>query len=102
MKIIRLISDYIEEEIGDARKYASKALELKYEYPDTSKLLYTLSTEELDHASRLHKVIVGLIDTYRQTKGEPPKEMMFVYDYLHKKQIDATAEVKNLQTMYRE
>ena len=102
MKLIRLLSDYIEEEIGDAHKYAQKALELKHEYPDTSKLFYTLSTEELDHANRLHKVVVNLIETYRSEKGEPPKEMMFVYDYLHKKQIDRTAEVKNLQAMYRE
>lgn len=102
MKIIKKVSEYIEEEIGDARKYVTKALECKEEHPDASKLFYTLSTEELDHAMRLHKLVVNLIESYRSVNGEPPKEMMFVYDYLHKRQIDATAEVKNLQAMYKE
>ena len=102
MKMIKLISEYIDEEIGDARKYASKALECKEEYPETSKLFYTLSTEELDHATRLHKAVVNLIEVYRSENGDPPKEMMFVYDYWHKKQIDNTAQVKILQAMYRE
>ena len=96
-----MISEYIEEEIADAKKYATKALECKDEYPETSKLFYTLSTEELGHMERLHKAVVNLIEIYRRDNGEPPKEMMFVYDYLHKKQIEETAEVKILQEMYR-
>ena len=43
-----------------------------------------------------------IIKKYRETKGEPPADMMAVYDYLHKKQIDKALEVKALQTMYKE
>ena len=102
MKIIEQMCEYIEEEIEDADKYVTKALEVKDERPELSKLFYTLSTEELDHMNRLHKAVVNMIEEYRRDNGEPPKEMMFVYDYLHKKQINSTAAVKNLQQMYRE
>ena len=100
MKIIEKLSDCIEEEIGDSEKYARKALEYKDDFPETAKLFYTLSLEELEHVNKLHNAVVALIDNYRKSEGEPPKEMMAVYDYLHKKQIDRVSEVKILQTMF--
>lgn len=100
MKIIERLSDCIEEEIGDSEKYARKALEYKNDYPETAKLFYTLSLEEMEHVNKLHGAVVDLIDGYRKEQGEPPKEMMAVYEYLHKKQIDRVAEVKMLQSMF--
>ena len=100
MKIIEKLSYCIEEEISDSEKYARKALEYKNDYPETAKLFYTLSLEEMDHSNRLHGAVVDLINKYRDEHGEPPREMMAVYEYLHKKQIDRVAEVKMLQSMF--
>lgn len=100
MKIIEKISDYIEEEISDSEKYAKKAVEYKAEYPDTARVFYTLSLEEMEHMNKLHNAVVYLIDKYREEKGEPPKEMLAVYEYLHKKQIDRVAEVRMIQSMF--
>lgn len=100
MKIIEILSDCIEEEISDSEKYAKKALEHKSVYPETAKVFFTLSLEELEHMNRLHNAVVFLIDKYRREQGEPPAEMMAVYDYLHRKQIDRVADVKRLQAMY--
>lgn len=100
MKIIEILSDCIEEEIGDSEKYARKALEYKNDYPETAKLFYTLSLEEMEHSNKLHGAVVDLIESYRRSSGDPPKEMMAVYEYLHKKQINRVAEVKMLQSMF--
>jgi len=100
MKIIEILSDCIEEEISDSEKYAKKALEHKTDFPETAKVFYTLSLEEMEHMNKLHEAVVSLIDKYRREQGEPPKEMLAIYEYLHKKQIDRVAEVKMLQTMF--
>ena len=101
MKIIQTLSDRISEEISDARFYVQLALEQRDQRPDLSRLLYALSTEEMGHMSRLHDAVAGIIEEYRRTSGEPPADMLAVYDYLHRKQIEAAAEVKTLQSMYK-
>lgn len=102
MKIIRMLSDMIEDEIEGACEYVKKALEWREEYPDVAATLHTLSQEELKHITRLHGLVVDLIQRYREKQGEPPVEMMAVYEYLHKKHIDKVAEIKRYQEMYKE
>ena len=102
MKIIKILSEKIKEEIHDAKDYVSMALEYKEEWPELSRTLYNLSTQEMEHMNLLHNEVASIIKKYRETKGEPPVEMMAVYDYLHKEQIEKAAEVKTLQNMYKE
>ncbi|MBQ3330289.1 MAG: hypothetical protein IJG87_03825 [Ruminococcus sp.] len=101
MKIIRELSDMIEDEIDGALDYARKAVELKGEHKKLADALYELSTEEVSHISRLHDEVVRLIDKYKAEKGEPPADMMAIYDYLHKKHIAKVAEIKRYQEMYK-
>ena len=49
----------------------------------------------------LHNEVVDIIESYRREKGEPPEAMLAVYEYLHKRQIDRSGEVKALQAMYK-
>ena len=96
------MSEYIEDEIGDATKYAKLALEWKDKKKELADVFFMLSNEEMKHMQALHNEVVKLIEESRKTNGEPPASMMAVYDYLHKKQIDHAAEAKSYQAMYRE
>lgn len=102
MKIIKVLSEKITEELCDAKAYAKLALEYKDEYPDVSRDFYNLSLQEMDHKTVLHNKATELIKHYRETEGEPPADMLAVYDYLHKQHIEKALEVKTLQTMYKE
>ena len=102
MKIIKTLSEKIQEEICDSKAYATLAIEYKEERPDLARTFYSLSLQEMDHMNILHNSVTEIIKHYRETNGEPPADMLAVYDYLHKQQIDKTLEVKMLQSMYKE
>lgn len=102
MKIIKILSKKIEEEICDAKDYAKMALKYKEEYPGLSRTLFNISLQEMEHMGLLHNEVADIIKKYREEHGEPPADMMAVYNYLHDEQIDKAAEVKALQNMYKE
>ena len=102
MKVMKKLSEHIEEEIGDAECYAKWALETKEEYPSLADTLYKISLEEMGHMEALHKEVVKLIEDYRKNEGEPPAGMLAVYDYLHERQIEEAKEAKTYQQMYKE
>ena len=94
MKIIKTLSKHINDDIEDALHYAKLALKYKDENKALATAFYTLSTEELKHATMLHGEAVKIIEEYRKTNGEPPAAMLAVYNYLHEEQIEKTQKVK--------
>ena len=102
MKIIKCLSQQIEDEMEDADKYIDLAMKWKSDEPDTADLFYALSLEEMGHMEKLHNEVVELINTYRNEHGEPPKEMMILYEYLHEMHIKTATQIKVKQGMYKE
>ena len=100
MKIINALSEKIEEEIEDAKSYAEMAIKYKEEYPELARTLYTISTQEMEHMNLLHNEVTSIIKKWRDMNGEPPADMMAVYEYLHKRHIEKAVEAKNMQSMY--
>ena len=101
MKIIKKLSEYISEEVSDAKKYAECAVKYKSEYPELSKLFLSLSGEEMGHMERLHRAVTELIEKYRREHGEPPAAMLAVWEYKHEEHIEAAEEVIVLQGMFK-
>lgn len=101
MKIIKCLSQKIEDELHDADEYIDLAMKWKSEQPDTADLFYDLSVEEMDHMEKLHNEVVELIEQYRRDHGEPPKDMMVLYEYLHEMHIKNATQIKVKQGMYK-
>ena len=101
MKIIKCVSEKIEEELHDAQDYIDLAMRWKQDEPKTADLFYELSLEEMGHVEKLHQEVADLIADYRTDHGDPPKEMMTLYDYLHEKHIGQATEIKVKQGMYK-
>ena len=101
MKIIKCLSQLIEEEMQDADKYIDLANRWKSEEPDTADLFYELSLEEMGHMEKLHEEVTELIEEYRKEHGEPPKDMMILYEYLHEMHIKTATQIKVKQGLYK-
>ena len=101
MKIIKCLSEYIEDELEGAEEYAKKALKIKEDYPEVADMLWIMSNEEMKHVQNLHGLVAKIIQQYRAAEGEPPEGMMAVYEYLHEKHIETAKGIKVLQEMYK-
>ena len=101
MTIIKCLAEKVEDELKDAEEYIDLAMQWKSEQPDAAELFYELSTEEMGHMERLHQEVTEIIEDYRQKHGEPPKDMMTLYNYLHEKHIAKATMIKVKQGMYK-
>jgi Mn-containing catalase len=101
MKLIKELTEMIEEEIDGAEEYVKEAIKLKHEHPSLAKTLYDISNQEMSHIDMLHSEVVKLIEEHRRTHGEPPAPMMAVYQYLHERHIDKVNNIRMLQNEYK-
>ena len=101
MTIIKCLSEKIEDELHDADEYIDLAMRWKQDEPDTANVFYELSLEEMNHVDKLHKEVTELIEDYRRDHGDPPKEMMTLYDYLHEKHIGQATQIRIKQGIFK-
>jgi len=100
MQVIKCLSENIECTLDAAEENIKKAIKYKDEFPVAAKAFYTQSTLLMDSIKGQHDAVVTLIEAYRKEKGEPPAPMMAIYNYMHERQMNQAAAIKNLQDMY--
>lgn len=101
MKIIKKISEQIEEELKDAKKYIQDAYKYEDEYPALADTYYDLSVAEMGHVSMLHDEVVKIIDEYAES-NPIPEGMQAIYDYLHEQHIKTARKIKTRQEEFKE
>ena len=101
MTIIKELQEQIDEELRDSEKYIRCALKKRDEDKNVADTYYLLSQEEMAHAEKLHKLVVDKIEEYKRTEGEPPAEMMFLYNYLHEREIEKMKDIKVMWSLYK-
>ena len=102
MKVIKYLSEMIEDELEGAEHYAENAIKYKEEMPALAETLFEISTQEMRHVNMLHEEVVKLIRTHREKHGEPPAAMMAIYEWEHNRQIERTQKIKILQNQFRD
>lgn len=89
-KIAEIVKD-IKSEIKDAEGYYLRAIDSE----DGKETYKYLSTQELDHANRLHELAVKSIQDYKLKGGTVPEGMQIVWDYEHSEMINDIEELKS-------
>ena len=101
MKIIKKISEQIEEELKDAKKYLQDAYKYTDEYPALAETYYELSVAEMGHVSMLHDMVAKIINEYAET-NPIPEGIQAIYDYLHEQHIKKARKIKTMQEEFKE
>lgn len=101
MEVIKKISQKIDSELEDAEKYIKCAYHVREEYPQLADTYYKLSLEEMNHVTMLHEQVVKIIDYVKKSGEEIPEGMMWIYNYLHERQIKWASKIKAKQDAYK-
>lgn len=97
--MIAKLTDKINDEICDAKKYAEKYLETKAKgETNVSSKYYEMAQDEIKHAMYLHEIAVNTIENLRSVYT-PPVEMMEKWEKTHARYVDASSRVKQMLTM---
>lgn len=100
MQIIKYMAEDIEKTMDMAECNIKKAIECKNSFPLAAKACYNKSIALLETIKGMHDSITEIIKEYRATTGEPPAPMLAVYNYLHARNMDQAALIRNLQELY--
>lgn len=98
MRVIKVLSKQIEEELEDSNKYIDSALTYRTQFLKLAETYIELANEEIGHAERLHKQVVSLIS---EIQIEIPKFMQELWEEKHIELITKTAELKTKIELYK-
>ena len=101
MRIIAALADLIDDELDGAEEYAELAHKHKLDQPRLAETIIGLAETEMTHVKTLHAEAARLIEESLKRDGDPPADMMAVYEYEHGKQIKRAAAIRQMIAEYR-
>ena len=101
MRFVKDLADYIKEETADACKYAKKALDLKAEgKPNAAQLFADIAAQEVNHAEKLHELVVREVTAARKSGAEIPAGMEQIWRWKHDEMVEYMAHAKDVLSLY--
>lgn len=99
MTKIKELTEEIKEELCDAKKYAERYVEHKVRgESDRANAYKKMANDELDHATRLHSIVVAEIKSV-EDKVNPPEWMLEKWKEIHTWYVEKEAFVKQILAM---
>ena len=102
MRLIKHLSEQIEDEVCGVIEYAKDALEYKATRPQLAEMYYKLAMTENGHVAQLHDAVVKIIEeTKNKHNIEIPQFMINKWEKKHKYIIEKMAEAKLYLSLYK-
>lgn len=102
MRLIKHLSEQIEDEVCGVIEYAKDALEYKSTRPQLADMYYKLAVTENNHVTMLHDAVVKIVEEAQNKNVEVPQFMLNKWEAKHRKMIEKMAEAKVYLSMYKQ
>ncbi len=101
MRFIRELCERISEEVSDACWYGKGAVKLKSEgKPNAAQLFYEIATQEVNHAEKLHELVLKEAAAAKAGGAEVPAGMEQIWRWKHDELIEDMAHAKDVLSLY--
>lgn len=94
MKLLKDLIGKANDTLEEIEWYAEKAYHLKAEHKAIADCYIKIAEMHEDIYRMLHDKMVMVIEEYKKSGHEPPKEMLIIWEYEHEKLIKEFSEAK--------
>lgn len=101
MKEMKEVALDIREMLEEAECYAREANKHKTQFPELARLYNQISQNRVSEINGLHEQVTTLIERAKRDGQEVPASMLAIWDWEHDLMLEAMADVKRLQDMYK-
>lgn len=98
MDHLTYFKEHIKEELEGSKDYAEKAIEVKAKHPKWAKVFIEMSTEEMNHANKLKR----MLDVCRTESTESSEEDDRAYKEIMDDFVKTINSVKGIRDFYYE
>jgi hypothetical protein len=94
--MVKYLRDHIKEEIGGAKEYFTKAVEMKAKNPEWAMKFYKMGETEIDHATCLTK----MLDKTKKPETMTDLEYSEVQKSVINEYVTSMGEIDSLKKLY--